>query len=189
MIASIFNGIYTYDAQTLVPIFVRLAVIIAIVAIVYDYFRRIYARKITEALNASVADSPESAKTADELEKVCPGAGKACRVMLKDGSMLRRLVLKAEDGVGSVEGGKKSSRLMGNERFYIPKAPETEEEGIEALKSTARRIPSALREGGEKSPFKIVVGIVLLIIAAELFIYLFPGLYSYIFENSKNLFG
>lgn len=187
MLAFVFNGIYSYDAVSLAPLFIRLAVIILCFALVYDYMRRRWAQAVIGAIEKAGADSPENAKSAAELDRVCPGAAKCCRAMLKDGSMLRRLVLKAEDGEAA--DGKKRGRLTGKERFYIPKAPEVEEEGIEALKSSARRIPSSLREGGEKSPFKMIVGLVLLVIAAELLIYFFPELYEYIFENSKNLFS
>lgn len=186
MLGFIFGGIYTYDAETLAPLFIRLAVFIAVLAVVYDFFKRRSARKIINALNNAGADSAENAKTVDELEKLCPGVSRSCRVMLKDYSMLRRLVMKVDDG--STE-EKKSTHLTGNERFYIPAAPKTEEEGIEALKSNSRRIPSSLREGGEKSAFKMIVGLVLLVIAAEILIYFFPGIYGYIFENSKNIFG
>ena len=187
MLSSIFGGIYTYDAETLVPIFVRLAVVIAVVAIFYDYFKRRWAQAIIEALNKAGADSPENAKTADELEKISRGVARYCQFMLKEGSMLRRVVLKAADVESDEE--KKSTRLTGMERWYIPPAPEVEGEGIDAVKAVARRVPSSLREGAETSLFKTIVGIVIMIVAAELFIYFFPSIYSYIFENSKNIFG
>ena len=171
MLASIFRGFYTYGPEELVPFFTRIAVLVIIAAVLYDYFRRRFAASIINAIVGAGAVSEETAVSADELEAKEKGLGRKCRAMLKDTSPLRRYVMKAEKG------------------FYIPPVEETNEEGIDAIAKNARRIPASLRGGAERSLLKIVIGLVLLVIAGELFIRFYPVLYDHFIEGSRNLFS
>ncbi len=175
MLASIFNGFYTYGLDELVPFFTRIAVIVIVAAVLYDYFRRRLAAQIISVLNSSGAVSAETAKSAEELEKLSAGMKRKCRLMLRDTSPLRRYVMKTETASGAA--------------WYIPPAEKTDEEGIEAIARSQRRLPASLRGGAERSVIKMVIGIVLLIVAGELFIRFFPVLYAHFIENSKNLFS
>ena len=175
MTASIFRGFYTYGPEELVPFFTRIAVIVIIAAVLYDFFRRRFAAAVIDGIVSAGAVSEETAVSSEELEKQAKGLAKKRRAMLKETSPLRRYVMKTE--------------VNGEARFYIPPVQETDEEGIDAIAKNARRIPAALRGGAERSPAKIVIGLVLLAVAGELFIRFFPSLYEHFITNSKNLFS
>lgn len=175
MLASIFNGFYTFGPEELVPFFTRIAVVLIVVAVLYDYFRRRFAASIIDAISSAGAISEETAVSTAELEKQVKGIEIKCRFMLRDASPLRRYVMKAEGD--------------GEARWYIPPAVETDEEGIDAIGKNAKRIPASLRGGAERSALKMVIGLALLVIVGELFIYFFPALYDHFIVNSKNLFS
>ena len=172
MLASIFNGFYTYGHEETVPFFTRIAVIVIIFAVLYDFFRRRFSSDIISGITSAGADSPENAVSSADLEKFGKGNARKCRFMLRETSPLRRYVMKTEDG-----------------RWYIPPVSDSGEEGIDAVMKNARRLPASLRGGAERSALKMVIGLVLLIIAGELFIRFFPVLYDHFIENSKNLFS
>jgi len=174
MYAWIFNGFYTFGLEETVPFFTRIAVLVAICAVLYDFIRRKAAASVTDALARAEAVSEESAVTVQELEKQNKGIARKCSMMLRDTSPLRRLVLKTEKN--------------GQAAYYVPPAEVCEEEGIDAIAKSARRMPASLRGGAERSGLKLAVGLVLLAIAGELFIRFFPVLYEHFIVNSKNLF-
>ena len=171
MSASIFNGFYTYGPEELVPFFTRIAVIVIVCAVLWDFFRRRCADAVISAISAADATSAETAVSTEELEKSSRGTARKCRYMLKENAPLRRYVMKTEDG-----------------KWYIPPAAETKEEGIDAVQKNAKRLPASLRGGAERSAVKTVIGLVLLVAAGELFIKFVPALYSHFIENSMNLF-
>ncbi len=192
---SVFNGFYTYSLKETVPFFTHIAIVLLIVALLYDYFRRRVANDIIKAINDVGAHSPHSALDAARLDEILGRYAAFGRYMLKNGSTLRRYVKRArfDSGVG----------------YFIPLAPDSSDSsqrestnspqqdkgansprGENAVESpSAPRLPSSLRGGGERSLKSVIVSIVLLIVFGELFIRFFPTLYEYIFGNSKNLFS
>lgn len=183
---SVFNGFYTYSLKETVPFFTHIAIVLLIVALLYDYFRRRVASDIIKAINDVGAHSPHSALDAARLDEILGRYAVIGRYMLKNGSTLRRYVKRArfDSGVG----------------YFIPLAHDSSDSsqresansprGENAVESpSAPRLPSSLRGGGERSLKGVIVSIVLLIIFGELFIRFFPTLYEYIVGNSKNLFS
>ena len=61
MSASIFNGFYTYGPEELVPFFTRIAVIVIVCAVLWDFFRRRWADAVISAISAADATSSETA--------------------------------------------------------------------------------------------------------------------------------
>ena len=74
------------------PILIRIAVGIIILAVLYDWFRRKWARMIVDAVKAAGADSPESAISTAELTAASKMMKLAVAFLLRKHSPLRRYV-------------------------------------------------------------------------------------------------
>ena len=84
------------------PILIWGAVGIIILAVLYDYLRRNRAKMIVDTIRSAGADSPENAKSSDELEAVSKGFKRCAAFLLKKHSTLRRYVkctLDAEENI------------------------------------------------------------------------------------------
>lgn len=171
---SVFNGFYTYSLKETVPFFTTLAVAIIIAALIYDYFRRRIAHRIITALNDVGAHAPSSAMAASRLDEILGSAARFGRYMLRRDGALRRYVKAAKTDAGAA--------------YYIPQTDGGRAVGADATEDVTH-LPASLRGGGERSVRSLVFSIVLLIVAAELFIRFFPTLYEYIIGNSRNLFS
>ncbi len=171
---SVFNGFYTYSLKETVPFFTTLAVAIIIAALIYDYLRRRIAHRIITALNDVGAHAPSSAMSASRLYEILGSAAHFGRYMLRRDGALRRYVRAAKTDAGAA--------------YYIPQTDGAHAVGADAAEEGVH-LPASLRGGGEHSVRSLIFSIVLLIVAAELFIRFFPTLYEYIIGNSRNLFS
>lgn len=120
------------------PIIIIGALLIA-AAVIYDYFRRIWAKTIADAVKEAGAVSPETAVSCEELEKKHPRITRKIKLLLKRYSSLRRYIRCVGDEMISVETekeGKKdkkdkkdkkskkkkekiTSKVTGKEKWYI----------------------------------------------------------------------
>lgn len=177
-LSALFNGFYSYSVKETVPFFTTLAVVILIAALIYDYFRRRIAHKIIKSINDAGAHSPSSALTASALDETLGSWARFGKYMLRRQGALRRCVKAVKTDSGA--------------SYYIPQSPDAPAVGadaVEASNNAYSSLPASLRGGGERSLRSLIITVILLVIAGELFIRFFPTLYEYIIGNSKNLFS
>lgn len=188
------------------PILIRVAVGIIILAMLYDYLRRKWARMIVDTVKAAGAESPETALSTSELEASCRGFARAASFLLKKHSPLRRYVksntdteeFKAETNGAGEDGGttdidKKKARkaidksfsysarrLTGEEKWYVEpyRAPGGVDDGNDEG-TRAARLPYLLRDGAEPRVMGVIVGCVLLVIFGELIIRFLPQIMNF----------
>lgn len=161
------------------PIIIRIGALVMICAVLYDYFKRRWANAFVEALKTSEAVSIGTAACVDELEKHFKGARRFTVLFLaNENSSLRRVIkcvsVKREPAQTSK---KRSARLTGEEKWYLnmPEIPSDDEKN----KEIHHTVPYVLRDGGEKSRAKLIIGIVAVILFSELIIYFLPQIISF----------
>ncbi len=161
------------------PIVIRIGALVMICAILYDYFKRKWANALVEALKTMEAVSIGTAVGVDELEKTFKNARLIIKILLSNEySSLRRVVKCVSARRETSQNSKKrSAKLTGDEKWYLnmPEPPADDEEE----KAPAPSVPYVLREGGEKSRAKIVIGIIVVILFSELVIYFLPQITSF----------
>ena len=163
------------------PTVIRIAALFLAVCLIYDYFKRKWAKSIVEAVKSAEASSPETALSAEELSKSCPGFKKLSRLLLRRShSPLRRYVLCVRDEAPEEDTKsrkKHSDKLTGKERWYILTADAGSDDGE---KAPAHSLPAVLRDGAEVSPAKLIIGIILLFVFSELVIHYLVPIYNFI---------
>ena len=85
------------DLLYFLPILIRIAVGVAVIAIFFDYFKRKMAMLIVDAVKDAGADSPENALSTYELEDKSKGFARAAALLLRKYSSLRRYVKSTTD--------------------------------------------------------------------------------------------
>ena len=150
-----------------------------ICAILYDYFKRKWANALVEALSSAGAESIGTAIGADELEKSIKNVRLKLRILLSSEMNSLRRVIKcvSTESENEKKGKKRSEKLTGSEKWYL-KQPETVGDDEED-KKPAYSMPYVLRDGGERSTAKLVIGILIIILFSELIIYFLPQIISF----------
>ncbi len=93
-------------------------------------------------------------------------------------SSLRRVIkCVSVERENTKNGKKRSEKLTGSEKWYF-KQPELTGDD-EENKKPAYSMPYVLRDGGERSTAKIVIGIIVVILFSELIIYFLPQIISF----------
>lgn len=117
------------------PILIRIAVGIIILAVLYDYLRRKLARMIVDTVKSVGAESPETAKTTSELEAVKKGFGRSAAFLLRKHSPLRRYVKCTTDSGDGLE-----FDISGADgTSYIDKKKKTESDNAEESGKAAKK--------------------------------------------------
>lgn len=167
------------------PIVIRIGAVLMICAILYDYFKRKWANALVEALSSAGAESIGTAVSADELEKSIKNVRLKLRILLSsEMSSLRRVIKCVSTESAETQNSKKrSGKLTGSEKWYF-KQPELTGDDEED-KKPAYSMPYVLRDGGERSTAKLVIGIVVVILFTELIIYFLPQIMSFFSGVSK----
>lgn len=161
------------------PIVIRIGAVVMALAILYDYIKRKWANALVETLRSRDAVSIDTAVSTSELEGNIKNARLIIKILLSsEYSSLRRVIkcvsVKGEDTQISK---KRSAKLMGDEKWYL-KMPELVGDD-EKDKVPEYSLPYVLRDGGEKSRAKIIIGIVIVILFSELIIYFLPQIVSF----------
>lgn len=160
------------------PIVIRIGAVVMICAILYDYFKRKWANAFVEALSSAGAESIGTAVGKDELKKQLKNAELIIKILLSsEYSSLRRVIKCVSVEREETQNSKKrSKKLTGSEKWYL-KMPVLSEDDEENTPSYS--VPYVLRDGGEKSRAKIVIGIIVVILFTELLIYFLPQIISF----------
>ena len=124
-------------------------------------------------LRTAGANAPQNAVSLADLESVCPHITLLHRLLLGNGAVLGQAVASVTPDGAAHLGGRGRDLL-----WYIPAVSETESENSDGACNAERRVPSVLRNGGEKKIPVLVAGIALTFIAAELLVYFFPQIVS-----------
>jgi len=186
------------------PILIRVAIGIIILAVLYDYLRRKMAKMIVDTVKAAGAESPETARSTSELESASHGFARSAKLLLGKYSPLRRYVKSTTDsediklditGADTVPGtsdidkkkakkaldksfSSSARRLSGNEKWYIiPYRPA--EEGEEADAVSQAKLPYLLRDGAEPKLSGVIIGCVLLVAFGEVIIHFLPQIMNF----------
>ncbi len=160
------------------PIVIRVGAVVMICAILYDYFKRKWANALVDALKSAGAESIGTAVGTDELEKSIKNVRLIIKILLSSEMSSLRRVIKcvSVERENTKNGKKRSEKLTGSEKWYL-KMPELSEE--DENQKTSYSMPYVLRDGGERSTAKIVIGIIVVILFSELIIYFLPQIISF----------
>jgi len=149
-----------------ISIGIRIAGLLVILAVVYEFLRKKYTRSIVDSLKEAGAVSPDTAVTAGQANGSGKGSFRFGKLLLRKNSVLRRYVK-------CVRPEEKGKKLTYEEaRWYIPEEKE---------------VPDVyLRLGGTNSVKQLVVGIVLTVCLTELLVFFQPKLFDLISDITSS---
>ena len=165
------------------PYLIRIAVLFIIAVSVYDFIRRRSALKITSLLKEQEATSPDRALHINAIKDKLPHAEILFRFFLREGSMLRRIVVCKKTSAPVTE--KKKKRTLKkpdteNSSWYlIGETYSDSSSSIEGTEKPRKKYRSAGvlgREGADTSIRSLIIGILLTVAGGELLVRFLPNI-------------